>query len=327
MQKLSSQSLPWPADWPALFGAVRPLILEIGFGRGAFLLHLARENPDANIVGLEISNRCLNVTERAVEREKLSNIRLIHSTAQTALAHLFTSASLAQVYINFPDPWFKERHDHRRLVQRDTLDLIIDRLQPEGILALATDIHPYAEVMDELLSASPGLENTLSSPWADTLPGRVITKYEAKARAEGRPCHYFIYRRTHFPAPPVNIPKEVEMPHVVFSSPLRRDEMLAAFTPTEHQAGDAWISFMYAYQGEKALLVEVFVKEPTITQHLALNVLERAPNEYTVLLSPLGHPRPTSGVHDAVILLAQWLVGLHADARIIKQKVHAVDGD
>ena len=63
VDKLNSRMLPWPADWTALFGAERPLIVEIGFGSGAFLLHLARRHPDANVIGFEIANRSLPRTE------------------------------------------------------------------------------------------------------------------------------------------------------------------------------------------------------------------------------------------------------------------------
>ena len=186
MQKLSSIRLPWPTDWTALFGAERPLILEIGFGYGAFLKHLARTNPGSNVVGIEIASQCLNAVERSVEREKLTNVRIIQSMAETALYHLFTPATLSQVHINFPDPWFKSRHSHRRLMQRDTLDVIVSRLQPEATLYLATDIIEYAEMSAELLAATPGLDNLLPAPWANEMAGRVVTKYEGRARREGQ---------------------------------------------------------------------------------------------------------------------------------------------
>ena len=178
---LSSLRLPWPTDWSAIFGAQRPLIVEIGFGYGAFLLHLARQNPAASIIGLEIANQCLSAAERAIQRQKLTNVCVVQSTAETALHHLFVPGSLSQIHINFPDPWFKKRHSHRRLMQRDTLDAMVSRLQPGGLLYLATDIVEYAEMSAELLAQTPGLDNLLESAWANTMPGRVITKYEGRA--------------------------------------------------------------------------------------------------------------------------------------------------
>src|SRR5262245_11173442 len=109
--------MAWPTDWAALFGVERPLLLEIGFGYGQFLAHLAKTNPDANVIGIEIAGQCLRAGEGVVERNRLTNARIIQSTAETALYHLFTPESLTQIHINFPDPWFKKRHSHRRLIQ------------------------------------------------------------------------------------------------------------------------------------------------------------------------------------------------------------------
>lgn len=326
MHKLSSLTLPWPTDWAALFGAERPLILEIGFGRGRFLLHLARQHPDCSVIGLEISNHCLTQVEDALERLKIDNVRVIHSMAETALYHLFEPGTLTQIHINFPDPWFKSRHSHRRLMQRDTLDALVSRLNSGGLLFLATDILEYAQMSSALLQETPGLENTLETPWANSLPGRIVTKYENKAAREGRSCCYFAYRRTQQPALPVALIKELPMPHIVFHSPLTLVEMLDQFVSSDTGQGETHIAFLHGYIGAHALLFEVFVREPTINQRVALIVLEREqPDEYTLQLSPLGHPRPTAGIHLAVDRLGAWLLGLHPEARILKNKVQKND--
>jgi tRNA (guanine-N7-)-methyltransferase len=322
MRKLSSLTLPWPTNWAALFGADRPLILEIGFGRGQFLFHLARQHPDHNLVGLEISNRCLTHVEDALGRNGIENVRVIHSTAETALHHLFEPATLTQVHINFPDPWFKPKHGHRRLMQRDTLDALVNRLAPGGLLYLATDIVEYAEMSDELLQATPGLENLLDVPWTASLPGRISTKYESKAVREGRSCYYFAYQRNNYPAPLLPVIKEWDMPHIVFSSPLTLPEMLKHFEPSDILDGETRISLLDGYQGRDSLLFEVFIKEPTIDQLIAFLLLARdKPHQYTLQLSSLGHPRPTSGVHKAAALLGDWLLSLHPDSRILINKV------
>lgn len=328
-EKLSGYRLAWSTDWAALFGAARPLILEIGFGRGAFLLHLARRYPDHNLVGIEISNRCMVVGEKLIAREKLAHVRVIHTTAEMALHHLFEPASIAQIYINFPDPWFKPGHHHRRLMQRDTVDALVSRLAPGGLLYMATDIREYADLSADLLANTPGLTNLLPAAWADALPDRVVTKYEQIAHDEGRACYYFAYRRSEQPAPPVPIIRELDMPHIVFTSPLTLDEMAAHFTDWNVDEGDTHIHFMTLYRGRHALLFEVHVGEQTIIQHLALRVSERQKREgreYTIQVSSMGHPRATQGVHRAVSLLGDWLIGLHPDAHALINKV-AVDDD
>ncbi len=327
MQKLNSRMLPWPADWMALFGRTRPLIVEIGFGHGAFLLHLARSYPDANVIGLEIANRSLLKTEAKLEREGVTNIRLIHSTAETALYHLFTPASIWQVHVNFPDPWFKKDHAGRRLMQRDTLDAIVSRLAPGGEFYLATDILAYADMVDDLLRQTPGLDNLLPESWAGSLPGRAVTKYEAAARREGRDCYYFAYRRNDLPAPDVPVFREAAMPHMVFTTPLTLEQMAAHFAPRQQYDSGTSIRLMNAYLGREALLVETHVGEPTITQRVALVIATRPhpdtteTNEYTIQLSTLGQPRPTPGIHQAVRLLGEWALGLHPENRLVKEKV------
>ncbi len=327
-EKLNVLTLPWPTDWRAVFGSARPLILEIGFGRGAFLLHLARAHPDHHVIGLEISNRCLTNAERLIARAELTNVRVVYTMAETALHHLFTPASLAQVHINFPDPWFRTRHSHRRLMQRDTLDAIVSRLAPGGLFYLATDIREYAEMSDALLAETPGLENRLPTPWADALPGRIVTKYEQKARREGRACYYFAYRRSERPAPSVPQIKDLPMPHLVFQSPITLDEVQARFDLDQVQPSPGThIHFMRVWRSGAHLLFETHVKEPTIEQRLALTLSARDDGRFTLQLSTLGHPRPTEGVHQAVTALGDWLLRLHPDARVVVRKLQSDDDD
>lgn len=327
--KLDSQTLPWPTDWTALFGAERPLILEIGFGYGVYLFHLAQQFPDANVIGLEISNQCLVRVESALARKPVENIRVIHSRAETALHHLFQPSTLAQVHINFPDPWFKTDHARRRLMQRDTLDAIVSRLKPGGDLYLATDIIAYAEMSAALLAETPGLDNQFPTPWANSMAGRVTTKYEARAQAEGRDRYYFHYRRNATPAPDVPVIKDLDMPHLVLNTPLTLDEMRQQFQQYHHNQGDIHIGYSAVFQGDYTLLFEIHVHEPTIEQHAALLLTKRrnTPNEYTLQLSSLGHPRPTEGMHVAVTVLGHWLLSLHPDAKLVGHKLKEVPAE
>ena len=327
MHKLNSLMLPWPTDWAALFGAERRLIVEIGFGHGEFLLDLARKTPYANVIGLEIANRSLLRVERKIEQAGLRNVRVIHAMAETALAHLFAPASIQQIHINFPDPWFKKDHSHRRLMQRDTLDAIVSRMTADGELYLATDILAYAEMAHELLAHTSGLDNQQTDAWVTEVAGRVVSKYEATARREGRTCYYLAYRRNRQPAPDIPVFKELTMPHIVFSSPLTLSEIAQRFEPLQHSEGGINVHLMKSFLGRESLLIETHVGEPTITQHVALLLIERpqpdtvGATEYTIQLGTIGQPRATPGVHRAVRLLGDWVLGLHPDNRVIKEKV------
>lgn len=327
--------LPWPTDWHTLFenpSPERPLFVEIGFGYGHTLRHLTKLHPDANIVGFEVSNECLVKAEKAIGRGDLPNVRVVFSRAETALHHLFTPGSIDALYINFPDPWFKARHERRRLIQRDTLDAMVNRMKPGAPLFLATDITAYAEMSAELLADTPGLSNQFSTPWVnhwrDDLLPRAVTKYEARGLQEGRDCYYFYYRRNTTPALHVPVIEEKTMPHLVITTPLTLDEMRAQFAPftINSDSGALHANVHFVFLGDRSLLFEVFVNEPSIDQRVAIVLIHHEEHdEYTLRLGQIGNPRPTDGMHLAVRGIGDWLLGLHSDAKLLRNKTR-LDG-
>lgn len=322
-QKLSCFDLPWSTNWTDIFGVERPLIVEIGFGNGDHLIHLAETNPEHNIIGFEIASQSMDKVEKKIASKKLSNVRAVRSTGETALHHLFESQSIQQIHINYPDPWFKKRHSGRRIMQRDTLDAIVSRLQVDGTLHLATDIREYAEMSDALLKDTPGLDNTLDADWVGELEGRFTTKYEEKGYREGRPAHFFIYRRNEKPAPDVPVQQELEMPHIVLQTPMTMPDVLAKFEKFTEKRGDIVTTALHSYTNHAGdmLLFEVNVDEPTIVQHVAMLLIPReTEGEYLLRLGSIGVPRPTHGMHYAVSVIAEWVVSLHEDASIIAKK-------
>lgn len=321
--KLSCYNLPWATDWAEVFGAHRPLILEIGFGYGHYLEHLAKQHPNHNIIGLEINNFCLVKMENAIPRKGLDNVRVVFSRAETALNHLFEPESLDAIHINFPDPWFKARHSGRRLMQRDTLDVLVSRLKPSGKLYLATDIIEYAEMSHELLVETQSLTNVLDSGWVNHIDGRIITKYERKAHEQGRSCNYFVYQRNNTPIDHPPVIKEIDMPHMVIKTPMSLEAISAQFSQSQHTVDDIHIKIMNVYQNkDSALLFETYVNEPTIDQQVGIVLIKREHNnEYTIKLSALGLPRPTDGLHRAVAIIGDWLASLHPENEITQRKI------
>ena len=185
--------------WAAIFAPERvpPLriVLEIGFGRGEFLLELARESPEVGHVGVEVSWKRVLKMARRLARSELRNVRLVHATGEGVLP-AFGPGSLDAVWINFPDPWPKKRHHRRRLVKPDLVAALADRLRPGGRLHVATDHPAYAEQIDAALAAEPRLENVFAPHrWLPEVAGRLPTAYELAWRVEGRPLHFWAYRR------------------------------------------------------------------------------------------------------------------------------------
>jgi len=303
-RKLTTTNLDWPVDWGEVFGeqgVERPLIVEIGFGYGQMLDHLSTSFPEAWIVGVEVASRPLETVERRIIREKRTNVRVVHGYAETFLGHLLGPSSVDQFHVNFPDPWFKSGHAHRRVMKRETVDAIVSRLKPAGHFYLATDIIEYAEMVHELLVATPGLTNQFDAPWSDSIDNRVTTKYEAKAIREGRTNKYFAYMRNNHPAPHVPVMTERPMPNIVFKTPTSLETLVGKFEKTTESFSDEdiHVSVMNVFHNGDTLLFEVYIKEPTIDQHLGYLVVPKQdqPGEHTLKLASFGHPRATDGVH------------------------------
>ncbi len=185
--------------WTALFGRPEPAparVLEIGFGRGEFLLAMAAERPELDFIGLEISFKRTLKMARKVARARLTNVRLLDARAEHAIEACFAPESLAEIWINFSDPWPKRRHAHRRLLQSPFVRNAARALLPGATLYVATDDVPYAHQIDCVLAREPRLVNDYA-PFAflAEVRGRRMTGYEAQWRAAGRPLHFFAYRR------------------------------------------------------------------------------------------------------------------------------------
>jgi tRNA (guanine-N7-)-methyltransferase len=192
--------------WPALFApdlaAPLRLVVEIGFGRGEFLRHLAAASPEVAHVGVEVSFKRVLKMARRIARTDEPNIRLVEATGEEMVRDLLDDASVQAFWINFPDPWPKKRHHRRRLVQSALVHRLARRLVRGGALEVATDHEEYAAHIDAVLSAEPLLENALAPrPFARDVPGRLHTAYEEEWRREGRSLHFWSYRRNDRPAP------------------------------------------------------------------------------------------------------------------------------
>ena len=324
LQKLSYLNTPWPLNFALLFPLAQPLVVEIGFGNGDYLVHLAETRPDCNVIGLEISSQSMDKAELKIETSGLTNVRPIHSTAETALAHLLLSESVHEFHINFPDPWFKKKHSRRRLIQRDTVDLLTSRLVTGGKLFLATDIIEYAEMAHDILHDTPGLTNEFDRPWENEIDGRFLTKYEINANREGRHGHFFMYRRNTAPVAHQPVIKELDMPHLFLQSPLNATELVDRFQTNRSRQGDIAIALLHAYANAKrdTAVFEVVIEEPTIEQHTMILLSPReAENEYIVKTTSLGHARPTFGMHRAVQAVGDWVVAQHTKANITERKL------
>ncbi|MBF0417737.1 MAG: tRNA (guanosine(46)-N7)-methyltransferase TrmB [Magnetococcales bacterium] len=171
------------------------LIVEIGFGNGQFLGPLAARHPEDRFIGIEVFQEGLAGLIRRLQRDAITNTRILPDDARLALTDAFPDHAIDWVIINFPDPWPKKRHHKRRIVQSELLDRLVERMRPGGLLTLATDWAEYAEWMFEVLEAHPGFVNLAAPERFTPRPDFWIeTRFEAKGVAAGRTIHHLAWR-------------------------------------------------------------------------------------------------------------------------------------
>ena len=170
--------------------------LEIGFGGAEHLIAQALANPDTGFIGCEPFVNGMAKALAAIEHHKLQNIRLSAGDATHLIAWL-PAQSLSRIDILYPDPWPKRRQWKRRFLQDDSLAALARLLAPDAELRFATDIPGYASWVLTRVLRSPQLEWTAerADDWRQPWPDFAGTRYEAKAKREGRTPAYFIFRK------------------------------------------------------------------------------------------------------------------------------------
>lgn len=183
-QELGLGELGAPLPLDRLLPGLGPWEVEIGFGKGRYLLERARTEPETRFLGIEVARRYHRRVAQRVQRRGLSNVATLCGEALYLLSAVLPGSFARAVHVYFPDPWPKSRHHKRRLFDPETVDLVIGLLIPGGCLEFATDFLSYGEEVRELLTAHPSLTvTTLPGGW----PGGPRTHYEAKYLREGRP--------------------------------------------------------------------------------------------------------------------------------------------
>jgi tRNA (guanine-N7-)-methyltransferase len=168
-------------DLHELFGNTNPTILEIGSGKGRFLIATAMEHPALNLIGVEKSLHYHRLIRDRVAKRALTNIRLINHDAFLVLRDMIPDASLREVHIYFPDPWPRKREQKRRIIRAEVLREIRRVLVEGGMGIYVTDHREYFEAAAPVVEAEFRSERRVPQPED---PPR--TNYEAKYREEGR---------------------------------------------------------------------------------------------------------------------------------------------
>jgi tRNA (guanine-N7-)-methyltransferase len=312
--------LPWrrfqfPLEWAAQFphhDPFSPLHLEVGFGDGRYTVRRALEEPGSRFVGLEISSASLQRGLKRVRRAGVSNVKLLKVGAAFAVRHLFPPGSLTSITVNFPDPWPKERHERRRLLQASFFRLAAARLARRGAILLATD-HPEYLAFAQREAAASGV---FVLEEAEAPPAVFETKYALKWKEQGKRLFYQVFRFTGAAVPEVpGLTREETMPHALLTGVL---PPAVTFHKRVTPYGDGHVILHEVARslgsdgpehGEK-WLVRATVDEPELRQQVLVSVRTRPSGGLIVGLEPFGDPIVTETARGAVHAVTEWLLSL-----------------
>lgn len=183
----SPHLLPAPLDLARFFGRTAPVEVDLGCGKGRFLLARAVRHPERNWIGTDIQyGRLVKIRSRA-EQANLSNLRLLHTETAYALEYLLPPGSVRTFFLFFPDPWPKRKHHRRRLVQAEFFTLIHRALEPGGTLHVATDHAAYFNQIQQAAQADPRFLR--ASPFVPEATEK--TEFETLFSAQGLPIHRY----------------------------------------------------------------------------------------------------------------------------------------
>lgn len=179
--------------WNRFFKNNGPVEVEIGCGKGRFLINSAVSYPHINYIGIERALRYFRIMKERVVRRELANVRLLRDDAEYFVERFIPDGAVSAYHIYFPDPWPKKRHRKRRLFKPRFLEEIVRTLVAEGTLDFATDYVEYYKEIQALLEASDRLDVLGEIPERVKELGPDLTNFETKYAAEGRAIHRGAY--------------------------------------------------------------------------------------------------------------------------------------
>jgi tRNA (guanine-N7-)-methyltransferase len=205
-------------DWSGEFGNANPMDVEIGMGNGLWIRQFADLHPERRLIGIEFVGEYVRETSRRAVRDKQNNIRLLCADARLAIPLLFDDASLGNIYVNFPDPWFKKRHLKRRLLNGAFLRMLSQKMAVGGKLYVVTDDPEYCEFALESVGSIQAFTKDFDGHHIPELPGYPQTKYERKWRKQGKEIFYMTYTNALNDA----IPFDEYVEHQQLSYPMKK---------------------------------------------------------------------------------------------------------
>jgi tRNA (guanine-N7-)-methyltransferase len=194
---LTTPQEPMFLNWADLFQRDRAVEMEIGFGKGLFLVNAAIRNPEINFVGVEIARKYQLFTATRLAKRSLSNVRLAKSDARQFLRDYVGPRCVDAIHVYFPDPWWKKRHLKRRVFTQDFACQCERVLKPGGRLCVATDVQEYFHAIAALVEQTTQLEpvDLCARRTCDSRED-FLTNFERKFLLQGKEIYQASFERT-----------------------------------------------------------------------------------------------------------------------------------
>lgn len=186
-------------DWQTVYSDLAlPLHLDIGCARGKFLLEMAQLHPETNFLGIEIRRPLVEDANREKERLGLGNLHYLFGSINYSVEDIFQSLPenvLQYISVQFPDPWFKRKHNKRRVIQPELVNSLIAYLQPQGTVFLQSDIEEVAREMTARFAEHPLLEKQHQGTWLPDNPLPIPTERELYVTADNLPVYRSLFQK------------------------------------------------------------------------------------------------------------------------------------
>jgi tRNA (guanine-N7-)-methyltransferase len=185
-----------PPDWQAIFAnPAQPLHLDIGCARGQFLLEMAQVQPDWNFLGIEIRDPLVEIANQLRAQQQLHNLHYIAGNINVSLSTLNLPDTLQRVTIQFPDPWFKQRHRKRRVVHPQFVQELAEVLSSGGVVVLQSDVLAIAKQMEMVFRNSSAFIKQHAEDWLTESPFPIQTEREQMTLSQNKPVYRCCFQR------------------------------------------------------------------------------------------------------------------------------------
>jgi len=196
MTRIDLNTVSIPLRWEELYPQTAAINVEIGSGKGRFLIEISQAQTDRNFLAVERAAKYYELSSLRVAKRGLQNVRTLRTTAEDLLYRLLPPSSVDTFYVLFPDPWPKKRHHKRRFFTPDNLNALCHKLTPGGRLLVKSDHLGYSEVIAEAIAGCAGL---VGIDAAAAFAGLPLSGFEVKYRDQGREIRSFAACKTEMP--------------------------------------------------------------------------------------------------------------------------------